>query len=48
MKANKNRNAIPGTGSRIIWVTLLVFFVAPHIISTPLMTQIMIFGLFAL
>jgi len=48
MKVNKNRNANPRTGSRIIWVTLLVFLVAPHIISTPLMTEIMIFGLFAL
>jgi len=48
MKANKNRNANPRTSSRIIWITLLVFFVAPHIISTPLMTEIMIFGLFAL
>lgn len=48
MKVNKKTNANPRTRSRIIWITLLVFFVAPHIISTPLMTEIMIFGLFAL
>ena len=45
---NNNGNASPRTGSRIIWITLFVFLVAPHIISTPLMTEIMIFGLFAL
>jgi len=48
MKANKNTNAGSKTGSRTIWITLLVFLVAPHIISIPLMTEIMIFGLFAL
>jgi branched-chain amino acid transport system permease protein len=48
MKAFKNGNTNPRTSSRIIWITLLVFLVAPHIISTPLMTEIMIFGLFAL
>ena len=48
MNANKNANTSSKTGSRVIWITLLVFLVAPHIISTPLMTEIMIFGLFAL
>ena len=48
MKVNKNRNTNLKTGSRTIWITLLVFLVAPHIVSTPLMTEIMIFGLFAL
>jgi len=48
MKANKNTNAGSKTGSRTIWITLLVFLVAPHITSIPLMTEIMIFGLFAL
>lgn len=48
MKANGNRNANYKAGSRTIWITLFIFLVAPHIISTPLMTEIMIFGLFAL
>ena len=48
MKTDKNKNSNPKASSRIIWITLLVFLVAPHIISTPLMTEIMIFGLFAL
>jgi branched-chain amino acid transport system permease protein len=48
MKPNENKNSNPRTGTRVIWITLLVFLVAPYIISTPLMTEIMIFGLFAL
>ncbi len=48
MKTDKNKNSNPKASSRIIWITLLVFLVVPHIISTPLMTEIMIFGLFAL
>lgn len=48
MKFNKNRNADSQTGTRVIWITLTVFLVGPHIISIPLMTEIMIFGLFAL
>jgi branched-chain amino acid transport system permease protein len=48
MNANKNSNTGSKTGNRTIWITLLVFLVAPHIVSTPLMTEIMIFGLFAL
>lgn len=36
------------TSNRAIWITLLFFLVAPHIFSTPLMTEILIFGLFAL
>ena len=35
------------TSSRAIWITLLVFLAIPHIISTPLATEIMIYGLFA-
>jgi branched-chain amino acid transport system permease protein len=33
---------------RVIWGTLLIFFILPFLISTPLATEIMIFGLFAL
>jgi branched-chain amino acid transport system permease protein len=33
---------------RVIWATLLIFFILPFLISTPLATEIMIFGLFAL
>jgi branched-chain amino acid transport system permease protein len=36
------------TSNRGIWITLLIFLVLPHVISTPLATEIMIFGLFAL
>jgi branched-chain amino acid transport system permease protein len=48
MKANKENTSNTKTRSRVIWVTLAVFLVAPHIISTPLTTEILIFGLFAL
>ncbi|HSR13837.1 MAG TPA: branched-chain amino acid ABC transporter permease [Thermodesulfobacteriota bacterium] len=33
---------------RIIWITLLAFLVLPHVISVPLATEILIYGLFAL
>ena len=48
MKANKENTSNTKTRSRVIWVTLALFLIAPHIISTPLTTEIMIFGLFAL
>jgi branched-chain amino acid transport system permease protein len=48
MKANKENTSNTRTRSRVIWVTLAVFLIAPHIISTPLTTEILIFGLFAL
>jgi branched-chain amino acid transport system permease protein len=48
MNVNKNSNTGSKTGNRTIWIALLIFLVAPHIVSTPLMTEIMIFGLFAL
>ena len=48
MKANKENTIHTKTRSRVIWVTLAVFLIAPHIISTPLTTEILIFGLFAL
>lgn len=48
MKANKENTIHTRTRSRVIWVTLAVFLIAPHIISTPLTTEILIFGLFAL
>ena len=48
MKANKENTSNTKTRSRVIWVTLAVFLIAPHIISTPLTTEILIFGLFAL
>lgn len=34
--------------SLVIWITLIVFLIGPLIISPPLLTEIMIFGLFAL
>jgi branched-chain amino acid transport system permease protein len=37
-----------GSRSRVVWLTLLLALVLPFIISTPLATEIMIFGLFAL
>jgi branched-chain amino acid transport system permease protein len=48
MKANKENTSHTKTRSRVIWITLAVFLIAPHIISTPLTTEILIFGLFAL
>jgi branched-chain amino acid transport system permease protein len=48
MKANKENTSNTKTRSRVIWVTLALFLIAPHIISTPLTTEILIFGLFAL
>ncbi len=48
MKANKENTSNTKTRSRVIWVTLAIFLIAPHIISTPLTTEILIFGLFAL
>ena len=48
MKANKENTSNTRTRSTVIWVTLAVFLIAPHIISTPLTTEILIFGLFAL
>jgi branched-chain amino acid transport system permease protein len=48
MKVHKTNTLRAKTSNRVVWITLLVFLVAPHIISTPLMTEIMIFGLFAL
>jgi branched-chain amino acid transport system permease protein len=48
MKANQANSSNSRTGNRVIWITLLVFLVIPHIISTPLATEIMIYGLFAL
>ena len=37
-----------GTSNRVVWVTLLISLVLPFVISIPLATEIMIFGLFAL
>ena len=37
-----------GAGNRTVWLALLVCIVLPFVISTPLATEIMIFGLFAL
>jgi branched-chain amino acid transport system permease protein len=48
MKGDKTSAAGAKAGNRVVWITLLVFLIGPHIISTPLMTEIMIFGLFAL
>lgn len=48
MSASKANTSNTRTSSRVIWVTLLVFLVIPHIISTPLATEIMIYGLFAM
>lgn len=48
--AEKEKTCNPNTKSsnRIVWISLFVFLVIPHIISTPLATEIMIYGLFAL
>ncbi len=48
MKADKLKTSNNRTSNRVVWITLLVFLVIPHIISTPLATEIMIYGLFAL
>ena len=45
---NKDNTSNTKTRSRVIWVTLVIFLIAPHIISTPLTTEILIYGLFAL
>ena len=47
-KANKENTSNTKTRGRVIWVTLALFLIAPHIISTPLTTEILIFVLFAL
>ena len=46
--AGREKTTNAGSGNRIVWMTLLFFLVIPHIISTPLATEIMIYGLFAL
>lgn len=48
MKADQEKASNKRASNRIVWITLLVFLVVPHIISTPLATEIMIYGLFAL
>ncbi len=48
MKPNEVKNSPAKSNFRVIWVTLLVFLFLPHVISTPLATEIMIYGLFAL
>ena len=46
--AEKEKISNTRSSNRIVWGTLLVFLVIPHIISTPLATEIMIYGLFAM
>ena len=46
--AEKEKISNTRSSNRIVWITLLVFLVIPHIISTPLATEIMIYGLFAM
>lgn len=46
--AEKEKTSNTKSSNRIVWITLFVFLVIPHIISTPLATEIMIYGLFAL
>ena len=46
--AEKEKTSNTRSGNRIVWITLLFFLVIPHIISIPLATEIMIYGLFAL
>jgi branched-chain amino acid transport system permease protein len=46
--AEKEKTYNTKSSNRIVWITLFVFLVIPHIISTPLATEIMIYGLFAL
>ena len=48
MKSKTENKSTTGPSNRVVWITLLIFLVIPHIISTPLATEIMIFGLFAL
>lgn len=48
MKNNTTQKIKGGTHNRVVWITLLVFLALPFIISVPLATEIMIFGLFAL
>jgi branched-chain amino acid transport system permease protein len=48
MKVDRTDTLRTKNSYRVVWITLLVFLIAPHVISTPLMTEIMIFGLFAL
>jgi len=44
----KEKTSNTRSSNRIVWITLCVFLVIPHIISTPLATEIMIYGLFAM
>ena len=46
--AEKEKTSNKRSGNEIVWITLLFFLVIPHIISIPLATEIMIYGLFAL
>ncbi|RPJ39023.1 MAG: branched-chain amino acid ABC transporter permease [Deltaproteobacteria bacterium] len=46
--AEKEKTSNTRSGNRIVWITLLFFLVIPHIISIPLATEIMIYGLFAM
>ena len=46
--AEKEKTSNKRSGNKIVWITLLFFLVIPHIISIPLATEIMIYGLFAL
>ena len=48
MKNDHRQKVRLGSRSRVVWLTLLLALVLPFIISTPLATEIMIFGLFAL
>ena len=46
--AEKEKISNTRSNNRVVWITLLIFLVIPHIISTPLATEIMIYGLFAM
>ena len=46
--AEKEKTSNKRSGNEIVWITLLFFLVIPHIISIPLATEIMIYGLFAM
>ena len=48
LKLNQAQKPNVGTSNRGVWFTLLVFLLIPHVISTPLATEILIFGLFAI